>query len=141
MACVDGYQSANLLFQSNVQGADNSGLQTNLAIDSDGQVGVGAGTVDYALSQFTSISTYDGYYSGVLGAGAYATGSGVGGDGIFAEVGPGKTDEDTSGYAGFFYDDVYVNGTLVPPPKTLRSITLSIPPTNTWSTLPSNLQR
>jgi trimeric autotransporter adhesin len=125
---VDDDFGNDLVFLSNVQGGANNGLQTNMVISADGQIGVGGNTEPTLLeTQFGSIANINGY-SGVFGAGAYGPGlqtggdggnfyggpseSAAAGDGIFAMVGSGITDADTSGYAGFFYGDVYVNGTL-----------------------------
>jgi len=136
------HYSDNLIFQSNIPGAQNSGLQTNLIIQSNGQVGIDtpAPGAQLEVDANPTLGT-DGIYgfgatttggSGTFGvegfggasiaanaggiggyfAGGYAQGTGNGGDGIDAAAGGTADSSAAAGYAGYFSGDVNVTGTL-----------------------------
>jgi hypothetical protein len=132
--------SDNLLFQSNIPGAQNNGLQTNMIILSTGQIGInttapgaqlevdansnlstdaiygyGATTStggSTGVSGFggNSISSFPGGSGGVF-FGGYAEGTGAGGDGVDADAGDSAS-SGNPGYAGSFKGNVTVAGTL-----------------------------
>jgi len=136
------HSSDNLLFQSNLPGTANSGLQTNMIIQSNGQTGINTTApgsqleVDAnatlgtdAIYGFGATTTAGGGTIGVEGfggsstiantagsggifTGGYAEGTGNGGDGIDASAGNSASPTSPAGYAGNFSGDVYVSGVL-----------------------------
>ena len=136
------HYSDNLLFQSNLPGAANSGLQTNIIIQSNGQVGVNTTAPGAQMEVDANAGLgYDAFYAyggtssagvgsvGVEGyggaglssgsggsagyfSGGYAEGTGPGGDGVDAFAGGSADSSATQGYAGYFAGDVTVTGTV-----------------------------
>ena len=134
--------SDNLVFQSNLPGAANDGLLTNVIIQSNGQVGIdttapgaqlevdanadlgtdaiyGFGATATDGSGTLGIQGYGGASIGVNTAGSggnftggYAEGTGNGGDGVDAYAGSTASSNAAAGYAGYFGGDVMVTGTV-----------------------------
>ncbi len=133
--------SDNLVFQSNIPGAQNDGLQTNMIVQSNGQVGIGTAApgaqfeVDASAALGTdSLYTYgatttagvgtlglqsqggNGLSAGAGGnggsfLGGYAEGTGAGGDGIYASAGGAAAAGAAQGDAGYFSGNVVITGT------------------------------
>ncbi len=120
IAAVDaGNYSDNIVFQSNVPGAANSGLQTNMTI-TPGQVGIGKtpaytldvnGTSNFLGSLNTS-GVPDYGEAGIIATGAAGIplGSSAGGDGIDAYPGIGHAA--SNGFAGNFSGNLNVTGAI-----------------------------
>jgi hypothetical protein len=136
------HYSDNLLFQSNLPGAANSGLQTNIIIQSNGQVGVNTTAPGAQMEVDANAGLgYDAFYAygatssagvgsvGVEGyggaglssgsggsagyfSGGYAEGTGPGGDGVDAFAGGSADSSAAQGYAGYFAGNVTVTGTV-----------------------------
>ncbi len=115
-----GQFSDNILFQSNVPGAPNHALQTNMEINSAGQVAIPGAEINVG-AQLEVLGT------GGTGAAVSASGGTVGGEGVIAVGGPSSSSLNagdgidaaagsilggTGGYAGNFLGNVAVSGNL-----------------------------
>ena len=129
---LDDNWGDDIIFYSNIQGAPNHGLQENMVISADGQIGINfddlAGTEEqfivYGATGNAAVAGMGGYGSGQGGLpGALFEGGGAdstdsGGDGLDAYA--GESTGGSTGFAGLFYGDVLVSGTLTAGAKNFK---------------------